>query len=468
MKNKLLALIFLIYILINISGAYAVEFFTLDKAIETALLQNPELNAVKYETKHYEYEAKELRSSLMPNLSLNWDYYSTDERTENSNKFTVLDATQPGGTRELSPLKPLSSTYLKLTLPVINIPLWKTYSASLKNKIAYDYKYSSAKQEIIYKVTESYINALKTKALKNIKGTNLRLSERKLRAIKHFVAVGLKPYSEYLKQRVEVIQAQKEKNQTDKNYKSAVISLNTLLGRKEDLDVGLLKLETNYKPEEIQRFFPSKLEFNYSLYLKEITEKALQSHPAIRQMTALYSAAKDMNTSAKTAYIPQLGIETHYGISDSAFESSNRFSFFTIIKASVPIIDGFKTQASIQKTKADLKKTENEFLKTRNQIVQNISISLNDLISAKKQMEVAYNSYKSMAEYYRISYDKYRVGLASQIEYLENKKAFQEAKLNKINAYYDFIANRDKYLLALGILNSPEVDNYFPKTGSTK
>lgn len=468
MKKLIIALIFLIHIFINIYGAQAVEFFTLDKAIETALLQNPDLNSIKFEMKHHEHAAKEIRASLMPNLTLNWDHYFTDERTEDANKFTVIDVSQPSGTRELSPLKPLTSSYLKLSQSVINIPLWKTYSAALKNKIAYDYKYISAQQELIYKVTESYINVLKTKALKDIRATNLRLAERKLRAVKHFVAVGLKPYADLLTQKVNVIQAQKEKNQIDKDYISSVINLNTILGRKEDLDVGLLKLETNYNPNEIKRFFPQKLEFNHSLYLKEITEKALVIHPVTKQMTALYGAAKDMNTSAKTAYIPQIGFETSYGYSTSAFEGSNRFSFFTIIKASVPVFDGFKGKASIEKTKDDLKKTESDFLKTRNQIVQNISLSLTDLISAKKQMEVAYNLYKQMAESYRISYDRYRVGLASQIEYYEMKKAFQEAKLNRINSYYDFIVNKNKYLLALGILNTSEVDNFFPKIGSTK
>lgn len=466
MKNISLALIFLIFIVINTIGAEAKEFFTLDKSIETALLQNPDLKSLKCEADHYKHEASEARSVLLPNISLNWDHYFVDERTEAANRILVPDATQPSGTSELSPLKPYTSTYVKLTQSVINIPLWRTYTAAIKNRISYEYKYEASKQELVYQVSEAYINVLKVKEIKQIKEADLKLAERKLTAAEHFVDVGLKHKTQILKQKVALVRVQKERDKVDKDYTSSVLYFNNLLGRKGELQINLLPLETEYDPNEVNRFFPPKLKSNPELYLKELTEKSLNVHPVIRQMTALHAAAKDIYASAKYTYIPQIGFEARYSYGTSTFDQLNRFGWFTIIKASMPLIDGFKGRAMMQKSKDDVKKSEGEYLKIKNNIIQNISLCLTDLTSAKKQMEVAYHLYKEVKENYRITRHRYKLGLVSPIELKEMKNIHDETKLTKVYAYYDFILSKNKYLKALGILNTPQVDAFFPKARS--
>ena len=468
MKNTLIALIFIIFTITNIIKVEAKEFFTLDKSIKTALLQNAELKSLKHETDHYKHEVGEVRSALLPNISLNWEHYFVDEKTEAANRILIPDATAASGYTQLSPLKPYTSTYVKLTQSVINIPLWRNYTASIKNKISYEYKYEAAKQELAYNVIESYINVLKVKEIKKIKEAELKLAKRKLKAAKHFVSVGLKHRTKILKQRVALVRAQKKRDRVDKDYTTAILNFNNLLGRKADLEIKLLPLETNYNPNEINKFFPIKLKSNPDLYLKEITEKSLNVHPVIRQLTAINAAAKDVYSSAKYSYVPQIGFEARYGYGTSVFDHLNSFGWFTIIKASMPIIDGLKSRASIQKTKDDVKKTEGEFLKTKNDIIQNISLCLTDLTSAKKQMEVAYHLYKEVRENYRITSHRYKLGLVSPIELKEMKKIHQETKLNKVYAYYDFILSKNKYLKALGILNTSKVAIFFPKTRSSQ
>ena len=161
----------------------------------------------------------------------------------------------------------------------------------------------------------------------------------------------------------------------------------------------------------------------------------------------------------KVGYMPNLYGNFSYG--SSTFAVENQFSDLGNdwygngrygIALQLPLFDGFYKKAKIDQVKIKIKQTEN----TKNQTLRGINLELNQAINtydeAKKTLQLQEQNKQLAEAIYNTTSTKFKEGVGSSFEAVSADNEFTQAKINYLNALYEFNVAHINLKKAYGIL----------------
>jgi outer membrane protein len=171
------------------------------------------------------------------------------------------------------------------------------------------------------------------------------------------------------------------------------------------------------------------------------------------QLLEVNSAIKG-ETIAFSDVLPTLSANYNYGTGAVSINKLfDRKSLSVGMSLNIPIFSRFATETSIQMSEINTMNAKEDLLALERQIKIEVKQGYNDLVAAKKSLEVALKNVTAAEENRKINQERYNLGSATILEVLQANRDFVDAQRNKINTVFDFYRQYDKLNNAIGRLD---------------
>ena len=170
--------------------------------------------------------------------------------------------------------------------------------------------------------------------------------------------------------------------------------------------------------------------------------------PELKLTESRIALAEEQGKSIRHRYIPSLSLVG--GLSYTKYEAhfSDYFhsgtprewynNFYWGISLKIPLFDGFQKRTEIRKNRIDLQNRKNDrddmLLKLETDYANGMNTLNNSLRTFRKQSD----NYKLARNIYDVTVDKYKEGLSSMTDLLQDEINISNAQNNCINAFYNY------------------------------
>jgi outer membrane protein TolC len=245
-----------------------------------------------------------------------------------------------------------------------------------------------------------------------------------------------KQYSQGVVSEFEVLRARVEKQnlmpqifKAESDVKLARKKLQTYIGMELSEDVTLI--------EELGDTTLTALPS-----MQELVDTALEQRPEIQQLDYLTLITKKAVKVARGDYYPKLKAVSSYNWSAQSdrltLSEHNTKSWQAGLNLTIPIFKGGATRGSVTNSLADYRQTMLSSRQTRDNIRLEVEEAYDQLIQAKKSLEVQGTTIAQAEEGLRIANVRYQSGVGTLLEVLSAQSALTQARNSLALATYSF------------------------------
>lgn len=398
---------------------------TMDDAINLALEKNSELKIAKMEVEKSEQKLREARSGLFPKLDLSGQYQRYIDKP--------VIFLPPGSPLGRTLVIGSDNSYLaaaQLSMPLFALPLYEGIGLASDALDIAEQNYISVKNKIVGDVKKSFLAVILTRETKDVMQQSLKNAEDNFDNIKRLNSAGTLSDYDVLRAEVQVENLKPVVLQMENNYKLSLEALKVAIGldANQNIDVvGEMEFDESYK-------IPTEA---------EVIEELIQNNPTLAILEKQVKL-NDRNVSLEqAAYFPSLAGFGNYQYqtqaNDFKFSDYNWVKTFVLgLQLQIPIFNGFKTQSRVNQAEIGLnqaveqKRNLTEAIKT-----QALSV-LYRVQQAVKRIEGQNKTVRTAQEGYEIAKRRLENNVGTQLEVNDAELALRQAKLNRLQAIYDF------------------------------
>ncbi len=383
---------------------------TLDKCIELALGNNPQINAAFHDILASDARIKQVWSNYFPQLSWQTGYTRIRQlqlsdalgRNLTFNYFILGQVTLQ------QMLYDFGVTQNQATIKRLDYEAYKTTLAGTIN-------------DIIYQTKDAYYNLLYAFENKKVAEDTVNKFEMFYNQAKAFYEIGMNPKVDVTIAEVNLSNAKLQLIQADNAVNLAVARLNNVMG---------VPFIDKYNVQERLKYQPVDITFNHSI------EIAREARPELKLAELKVESANQTLKLVKKSYFPTLSVEGQYQRGGRSWNSNYGYNVGGYLN--FPTINGMLIKNEIKEARYLYDKELANAKNTQNQIYLEIQNAFLKLQEKKNQMPVAMLNVKQSKENYELSYGRYRVGEASPTELKDAQINFQQAQLSYYNALYQY------------------------------
>lgn len=396
---------------------------TLTESIDIALKENPQVLISKQQVREAEGKRMQAVSPMLPqiNSNLSFSYYN-DYPYANFNKNWEL------------------SNNLSQNVFTGGKYFFGAKAANEGVKIAREGN-RLTKQQIIFRVTQAFYEVLFAKRVLSINEEALKLAEEDHRVTKARYEQGEASNYDLLRTEVLVAAEKPKVIQSGNFVKTTLNNLKLLL--------GIDPLE-NVELDGSFAFEPLDMNMN------NLLSDAKGQRPEIRQAESGKSASKYLSWAARAGYVPNLSFNlTNYMAQKYAFSQfipRNSWDDYWIAQLSlnIPIFDGLNREAKIKETNAKRLEASIADSFVKDQVSTEVE---NAYLTVKAAEEIVLSQRKNVdraEQAYKIIWERYGEGMASQLDILDAQHALSQARLDYARGLFEHIVAKARLNLAVG------------------
>lgn len=383
---------------------------TLDKCIELALGNNPQINSAFHDILASDARIKQVWSNYFPQISWQTGYTRIRQlqlsdalgRNLTFNYFILGQATLQ------QMLYDFGVTQNQATIKRLDYEAYKTTLAATIN-------------EVIYQTKDAYYNLLYAFENKSVAEDTVNKFEMFYNQAKAFYEIGMNPKVDVTIAEVNLSNAKLQLIQADNAVNLAVARLNNVMG---------IPFIDKYNVQEKLKYLPVNIDFDKAI------EIAREARPELKLAELKVESANQTLKLVKKSYFPKLSVEGQYQRGGSSWTSNYGYNVGGYLN--FPTINGMLIKNEIKEARYLYDKELANAKNTQNQIYLEIQNAYLTLEEKKNQMPVAMLNVKKSKENYELSYGRYRVGEASPTELKDAQIAYQQAQLSYYNALYQY------------------------------
>lgn len=395
---------------------------TLDKCIELALGNNPQINAAFHDILASDARIRQVWANYFPQLSWQTGY----------TKIKQLQLSDALG-------KNLTFNYYilgQVTLQQMLYDFGVTQNQATIKRLDYEaYKttLSATINDVIYQTKDAYYNLLFAFENRRVAEDTVKKFEMFYNQAKAFYEIGMNPKVDVTIAEVNLSNAKLQLIQADNAVNLAVAKLNNVMG---------VPFIDKYNVQERLKYQPVDVSFNQSV------EIARDARPELKLAELKVESANQTMKLVKKSYFPTLSIEGQYQRGGKSWNSNYGYNIGGYLN--FPTINGMLIKNEIKEARYLYDKEIANAKNTQNSIYLEIQNAFLTLEEKKNQMPVAILGVKQAKENYELSYGRYRVGEASPTELKDAQINYQQAQLTYYNALYQYNSSKAALEKAIG------------------
>jgi len=385
-----------------------VRAITLEQALELAKERANQIRLSELDITKAEEEIKRARANILPQVSISYSYtyFGQDLAlgfTPKNRQSAVLQLNQTIFNKQVFELIKLANIQRELQ-SLIKEDVQRTLESQVK---------------------DLFYGLLYRKAIIKLQEENLAYWEENYKVVSAKFSAGVVPKVELLRAQSQLEQARSQLEQARADY------LNALENFK-----ALLKLEGDVEPEgtlELKEFDLKEEELLQALKEKNSTLRVAKKSVELAQGAVELKRAQNFPTVNGFAnYQLFTGKRSPVGNTDWL----KGYSFGVSIN--YLIFDGFSRKAEISVAEIDLLKQRENLLQLEYDLKARLRITLLSINSLKAQIRAVQSSLEFAKESLRLSTERYRLGVGSQLEVLEARANYNNLLANYYLLLYQY------------------------------
>lgn len=449
--NRLLIESVLLALAISLALASAAEAQTrrlsLNDALLLALEYNRELKVAKLEREKSSQSVREAWGNVYPELTLTGQFAHSFRNTN----FFIFPAGfggppgAGGGTTAPTQIVATGINSINATLqfaqPIYRGAIWAGIRASSVVNDISEEAYINEKAKVITDVKKAYYDVLIAQESARLIEQSIARNELALQDARQLYKQGLAADIDTLRAFIAVENLRPQLIKALNGVETAKIALKVKIGLPANETLELtdsLKLDST----------ATEMDFSQAY------QEALANRPEVRQLKLQVRASEEQVAAEFSNFLPTLDafvqaqvltLQTNFNIGSYQWGTNLAAG----LQLTVPIFSGFRNEARLSRAELERQQTQTNLENLQEVIRSEISVSLANVSEAKKRIAVQATTVQSAERSYAITRSRRQQGIGSQLELTDADLSLNQAKVNYLQAVYDYlvaVANLDKAL----------------------
>ncbi len=420
----------------------AARMITLEQAVLTALEQNKDLRTAMLEIERADARVSEAWGYALPAIDLSARYTRALERPV----FFLPDFSNPSSNKTV-PVKIGTAHSWDLTVSARQTLFNSTViigvgAAHIYSEVAHEL-FHAKKLETISNVRKAFYRVLLASEARDLMRANLKNAEENLENVRTLAKQGLVSEYDELRASVGVENLKPEVIRAENNYSLALDGLKTAMGidATEPITVeGRLQFER--VPEDRVTTALDQVK------LANANLKALRLQADVNQAFLNVERSNYLPTLAAFGNVQYQAAKNTFGISTNDFFRSSQVG----LTLTFNVFQGLQTNARVDQAKVEVRKTEEQVASLENNLRTAAHSLILQLKQAQQRVEAQGKTVEQAERGYRIATTRFLSGAGTQLEVNDAQLALTQAKVNRIQAIYEYLVASADFDMTLGYL----------------
>lgn len=397
-----------------VAAQEAAQTITLDRALELALVTNPQLAQSSASLVNAGNSRQRAWGSFLPNVSMRSGTSVSSSQRFDSNTNRIVTGSSNNYNAGLS-------------------ASYQLFQGGRKfhelDRSAFAYNEAEARLQtqrfnVLLQTRTLFINALRQADLVRVAEATRDRAEESLSAARSRFEVGSTIRSDTLRARLELVNARQSVLQAQNQLRGTQFSL----GRQVGINGPVVPAAP---PEGMD---PAPLRLGEA----EIIALAEAASPAVRAAAAASAVARSSVNNARAAYLPNLSVSSSYNWSnrERSFTGGNT-SWSVSFSGSYTLFDGFGREISVSQASQSRRVSRLSEEDARRGVRQDVDAALRTLETQEEAITIAMEAVRIAEEDLRIIRLRYP-DEATILDVIASQDALAQAEINLIGARYDY------------------------------
>ena len=414
---KKLLFIFSFFFLFVLNGkTQEVEILTLEDCLRIGIDNNLSLEGKRKEIQRSKYGVSENRSKLLPQINAIAGY---------SNNFdppvSVTDGSSYGVPYNITQtLQHSANAGLEMQMPLFNQTLYTSMSIAKVMEEISRLSYGKAREDVILQISKMYyLGQVTAEQIMLIKANITRLEE--LRDITQAF------FDNGMSMEVDL----KRVNINLENLKVQYDNAQAMMKQQ----LNMLKYIMDYPAEKEIALTPVNTDSITTVALTGLSENIYELQLSQSQV----QLAERQKKIITNGYIPSLSLTGSWRYAAYTDKGYHWFRSYGVgLTLRIPIFDGLDKTYKIKKAMIDIENKRLAWEDARKNLQTQYLNAVNDLMNNQRNFKKQKDNYLLAEDVYAVTSDRYREGIASMTEVLQDEMQMSEAQNNYISAHYNY------------------------------
>jgi outer membrane protein len=402
---------------------------TLKDAVKLALQQNPQVAIANLNLAESADAHAISRSALLPQIAVGASDYVTRANVE-----SLFGGPIPGFSQHIGPFWTIEAG-TRFSMPVLDLSLWRRWQASREAM-----KASAAQRDVVRElnaqlVVSQYLGGLRAAADVAAAKSRLDLAEALFALAGDLEKSGVGTSLDTLRAHVEFQNERQRYSDAEAQLKLSQYGLVQLLNLDPQQSIELA--------DEPSFFETPAFDADQSL------AGAFAQRPEMKGLQAATHAAEFEKRAARAESAPTVSVVGGWRL--EGLTDSSRIPVYQYVAAvNVPVFTGGRIQAQTAIADLEVRKLSEATQATRNQIAQEVHSATALLTAARVEVDAANLGVTLAREALGQAQDRFRAGVANNIEVISAQDQLARANDNQIAALYRYNQSRADLARATG------------------
>ena len=406
---------------------------TLQQAVTLGLTQAPEIAIANLNLAESQQARVAARGALLPQIS-----FGVTEKVQRASLEALFGKKVPGFADHSGPFWSFEAGPTA-SVPVFDLTLWNQWRAAKEKVNAASAQQATARELNAQLVVSQYLGALRASAEVDAAASRLDLAKALFDLASDMQRNGVDTSLDTLRAHVEY---QNERQRHTEAASQLAISLQGLR--------RLLSLNPDQPIELADRasFFETPV-----LSVEASLEHAYEQRPELKAVASAIRTASLLKQSAQSERLPRLSLAggwSYQGLRPATSIPAYQYGAYL----QVPIFTGGRIGAEVATRDIELRKLAEAQRQVRDQIGYEVRTAATRLDSARTEVEAANLGVTLAREGVTQAQDRFRAGVANNIEVITAQDELSRANDNQISALYRYNQSRADVARATGQMES--------------
>lgn len=409
---------------------------TLEQAVSLAIKQNPTEQIALVTAAEAVQDKNITRAALLPQA----DFGLTDSanrvnlKAEFGGQPLISVPGFPGLPGHIGPYQ-LFQVGPNFSTPIFDLSLWRQYQAARSNLDAARANSLSTREQVILLVVSQYIGALRNVADVEASRSRVELAQALYDQAADLQKEGVGTGIDTLRANVELQNEKQRLIEAENNRDASLFGLSKILNLDPRQKVELADSLSFYETPQPE--------------VDASIDQALDGRPEWKAIVAQERAVRYDKQATEDSRLPTIKFQGYWaemGTSPSAVIPVYQYSGVL----DVPIFTGGRIKAQIARADLEVQRLEQQKADLRNQIGLDVKTALLNLESARNEVQVANLGVQLAKEEVDQARDRFKAGVANNIEVISAQDSLSRANDNQIAALYRFNQARADFARSIG------------------
>lgn len=412
---------------------------TFDEAVHLGLQRNIVYRALQNEQEQLRLEKVNAKLNHLPSLNISNSAYR-----QIGQQFQQVE----GQVIVTNEINNILSSRISAQMPIYNGggQTNRTAAAGYFEE-AGEYGLLAASQEVVFSISQQYLQALLDEELYRISEENLTNQQALLMQIEGFVEAGLRTLADLYNQQAEVARLASVSVQAKIQWESSLWELAETL----QVEEGKVPLLSPVPLDDASEAFSD-------LSLNALYQQAMRQRKDLRQQEALELANKKMMAVSKAARLPRLNLFMEYSsFYTSLDERILKEQFMKVypqrnigVSLFIPLFNNFDQVAAIGRSRVNLQNQQLQLGALERRIYQEVKLAYENYAGAIKREEATKVQLKAAVMAQEAISERFRLGVSNFVDLAQANQQLVTAQSDNAQAQYSLFFQKVLLAYVLG------------------